>query len=579
MALISNNKNMYTTNIVDTEALKRYQSSVLKVLMNSLISSFGPNGSNTCIFKPDSYNIYTKDGHTILSNIKFSGIIEEATREDIESITRNIVQTVGDGTTSAVILSYYVFKSLNNIIEDTNFEPVNIIKTLNKVVDDICEEIKKTSKPTTLEDIRDIATVSSNNNNEIVTNITEVYKQYGMNVFVDVVPSTTKETIIKEYNGMVLNTGYCDPVFINNNKNQSEIDNANIYFFEDPIDSKEMGILLDSIISNNILDPLNRNKIDEIVPTVIIAQKISRDMSSIMDNLITNMGSLDNSVKVPINIISDIHQVTEMDDICKMCNAKPIHKYIDRENYDNDVKKGLAPTPENVSELMAGKAERVISDSYKTKFVNPVNMLFDEKGNRPKYDNLINFVKTALDIAVNENANTSKIGILRRRYQSLQSNLIELYVGGMTVEEREAKRHLMEDAVKNCRSAAKYGVGFGANMSAFNAIKKLMNENEDDDKHSIYNLILNALYNSYDMLMDCLYGNISSKLTEKALNEGIPIDITTGEISDKIKSSIESDQIILKSVSNIIGIMVTSNQFLTPNPQFNVYNEPIDVFD
>ena len=105
---VSNIKNTYGTNVVDKETLKKYQLSVLEKLREILIQSFGPYGSNTCIKQINALNTYTKDGYTILSNVKFTGIIEEAIRSDIETITKNIVETVGDGTTSATILSYYL---------------------------------------------------------------------------------------------------------------------------------------------------------------------------------------------------------------------------------------------------------------------------------------------------------------------------------------------------------------------------------------------------------------------------------------------------------------------------------------
>ena len=40
-----------------------------------------------------------------------------------------------------------------------------------------------------------------------------------------------------------------------------------------------------------------------------------------------------------------------------------------------------------------------------------------------------------------------------------------------------------------------------------------------------------------------------------------------------VLSSIESDIVILKAISQIIGIMFTTNQFVVPTPAHNIYTE------
>ena len=59
-------------NIIDKETLRNTQLKTLEILKDSLIKSFGPYGSNTIIYEGDNaLPRYTKDGHTILKNIKF----------------------------------------------------------------------------------------------------------------------------------------------------------------------------------------------------------------------------------------------------------------------------------------------------------------------------------------------------------------------------------------------------------------------------------------------------------------------------------------------------------------------------
>ena len=48
--------------------------------------------------------------------------------------------------------------------------------------------------------------------------------------------------------------------------------------------------------------------------------------------------------------------------------------------------------------------------------------------------------------------------------------MIDFLVGGITIADRNNLKASVEDAVLNCRSAAKYGVGYGANFMAYKNI-------------------------------------------------------------------------------------------------------------
>ena len=55
------------------------------------------------------------------------------------------------------------------------------------------------------------------------------------------------------------------------------------------------------------------------------------------------------------------------------------------------------------------------------------------------------------------------------------------------------------------------------------------------------------------------------------LRNEVPVDIMTGELSDKILTSIESEPMILDTISKIITIMFTSNQALLHAPSLTQY--------
>ena len=586
------NKTTIMNNVVPKETLRPIQQNVLNILSDHLKQSFGPMGSNSVIKKENALNVYTKDGHTILKNIYFHGIIEQSIKDDIESITRHIVTTVGDGTTSAVMLSALIFDAINRVTEENNVPPAHVLDMFKKAIDNIVYNIKEDSKECTLDDIYDICMISTNGNEFISETIRDIYKESGMEVFIDVLAAIDENTTVKTYDGMSINTGFADSAFITDaKKNEAVVDNPRIYFFRDPIDTKEMAMLFDAIISKNIMTPYNKMQKgiadDEVIPTVIVAPKLSRDMSYLMNSITEFMGRMPAGQKLPLLVVTDYHQTEEIEDICLLTGGKFIKKYIDPAIMEQDIERGDCPTPDTIQDF-CGYCDTVVSGSFKTSFINPMNMK-DENGEYTNtYTNLLNFLETELARARENGEDAHVVGTMKRRIHALKSNLVELSVGGISASDRDALRDLVEDAVLNCRSAALNGVGYGANFMAYNSSFKgltsvLADAPSDDEtedellEHKIEREIYSLIFGAYGKISMTLYSTCTANIDDadaisaKSLEVGCPYNIRTKEYDGKVKSSIESDIIILETVSKIIGLMATCNQFIVPSPMHNVY--------
>ena len=586
------NKTTIMNNVVPKETLRPIQQNVLNILSNHLKQSFGPMGSNSVIKKENALNVYTKDGHTILKNIYFHGIIEQSIKDDIESITRHIVTTVGDGTTSAVMLSALIFDAINRVTEENDVPPTHVLDMFKKAIDNICSRIRKASKECDLKDIYDICMISTNGNEFISKTIADIYEEAGMEVFIDVLAAIDENTTVKTYDGMSINTGFADSAFITDTKkNEAVVDNPRIYFFRDPIDTKEMAMLFDAIISKNIMTPYNKERAgktdEQIIPTVIVAPKLSRDMSSLMNSITEFMGRMPAGQKLPLLVITDYHQAEEIEDICLLTGGKFIKKYIDPAIMEQDIERGDCPTPDTIQDF-CGYCDQVVSGSFKSSFINPTNMK-DENGEYTyTYTNLLNFLETELSRARENGEDAHVVGTMKRRIHALKSNLVELSVGGISASDRDALRDLVEDAVLNCRSAALNGVGFGANFMAYkascdclaSALSKIASNTETEAElldrkieKEIYSLIFGAYGNISKTLYSTCTGteDEADKIAAESIENGCPYNIRTKKFDSKVKSSIESDIIVLETVSKIIGLMATCNQFIVPSPMHNVY--------
>ena len=595
-------------NIIPRDTLKEVQADVLRDLKDAISNSMGPAGSNTLILRgnndQDLVTEYSKDGNKIIKHIKYQNPIEMSVKSEVENATRHIEKTVGDGTSTVVVMSSYIFDGLLDADKNGKLptNPYEVSRTFDKLVKELSEEIRKSGRECTLDDIYDIAFISTNGNKEIAGNIRSIYEEYGMDVFIDVSATTDGTSNIKAYDGVTLETGYSDPCMINDLERQSArirstADNrVRVYYFQDPLDTNEMDQFFQKIIETNIIGPATKGAMWK--PTVIMVPKIGRDSLSYLRRLTQFMHQYPESAysqKPQILIVTNYFGLPEnyAEHIATLCGASPIRKYIDNAKYESDVKAGLAPTIENIIDF-CGYCGEVEATSGVTKFVNPSkmyetdkdgNILLNEDGNPINssiYNNIITFLEAELKNARNTGANAGAIGSLKRQLNAVKANMVEFFVGGISISDRDAVRDLVEDAVLNCRSAATNGVGYGANILGLISLFDKKDEMPVDSfcpRDSSEDTILDILRGAYFNAVKSLYRTkFDEETAEEIVNDIIkehkkPVDIISGEPSDLILTSIESEPMILNTISKIITIMFTSNQALLQAPSLTQYYE------
>ena len=579
------------SNIISKEVLREVQLETIDIIANTLANSYGPDGSTTQIrmdSEKDSVGRteYTKDGHKILGCIRFNKPIEMSIVDDLQDITRNTVKKVGDGTTSAVILASLIFKGLYECSKENNLSEKELVNTLvNKVVPEVVEQIKESGKTCTLEDIYNIAYTSTDGDAVIAQQIYDIYKEFGMNVYIEVKPSNTDNNMIKSYDGITFDQGYFNSCFINDSKRSvCDIRNPKIYIFEDAIDTPEMMSFFGRIVTDNILNPLNNKNPGGIIPTVIFSTKYGEDVRSSMDKVFASLNSFPPANRPPLLLITNISKLYQLYDLATLCGAKTIKKYIDPEIQNLDIERGLAPTPETVHEF-AGTAEEIIADATSTKVINPALMLSDDGNHSSTYNALVEQLKAELNKYEETKEELTKINLLKRRIRSLECNMVDFYVSGISHTDRNALIDAVEDAVLNCRSAAENGVGNGANFTPLSILDAMVNSNDPvHEELAVKYEVTDILYNAYKKLFLKIYENYfnSNKLfiedidkENKLLTSSFmckkPLNIRTDKFDGKVLTSIKADEVILEAVSKIVGLMFKTNQAMVASPMQNTY--------
>lgn len=585
-------------NIVSGQRLKEVQSAVLNDLKEAIINSMGPAGSNSLILRgssdQDIVAEYSKDGNKIIKSIKYQYPIEMAIKSEIENSTRYIEKTVGDGTSSVVVMSSLIFDALNEAYNNGEFgyDPYDTMRLFKKCVDVISERIRENKRDCTIDDIYNIAYISTNGNKDVASQIQQIYKEYGMSVFIDVSASTNENTYVKTYNGITIEAGYSDPAMINNlERNDCRIRSTetypvHIYQFAEPIDTSEQLALFTQIIETNIIEKRFKYRQPEI-PTVILAPQISRDAHAYMRRVVQMLlqfGEAEYSQKPQLLIVTNYAGLDEnyVDHISNLCGCKPIKKYIDDKIQKADQESGLAPTLKNVCDFY-GTAGEVEADGNITRFIDPAKMYEkDDSGNiilndegypvySKTYNNIVNFLEAQYKSNSEQGGNVGVLGSLKRQLNAVKANMVELFIGGISISDRDSLRDLVEDAVLNTRSAAKNGVGYGANTMGYCITRNMIETNgfKDQETRSMIHIIneaytnmIRALYHTIladDEAIDVVINNIY-------IEGGKPYNMTTKEYDGLVLTSIESEPMILDTISKIITIMYTANQAILQAP-------------
>lgn len=585
--------NVALTNIVKKKALREVQCSTLQTLSDAVSMTAGPCGCNSMILHDvqDSVpNEYTKDGHKTLKNIRLYDPLEESIQREILEATTYLVKTVGDGTTSLVKIISNIFNRLVEYEESNeNVSTFEIVKAFKDTANLIRTRIIENGRELTVDDIYKICMISTDGDELVSANIRDIYEKYGLDVYIHLGISNTTDHILKSYDGLTLERGFTSPSFINNSDGQCVINNPRLYCFEDPIDTPEMISLFTNIVINNIIEPTTKGDIEHIIPTVLMAPNISRDASKFIEEVESFMYRYPVSPdKPPLLVITGLNlDIDFYSDLTSLCGCKTIKKYIDPEVQKKDVEDGLAPTPETVTEWY-GEADQIISDNERTTFINP-KLLFttNEKGEKvysEVYKGTIEFLTSELEYSINNSEDLGVIGNLKRRLNSLKSNYVEYLIGGITVADRDSVKDLAEDAILNCRSAANYGVGYGANFEGFLATSDIYTLIEDSAKYDdnmkyICNIILWAFRDSIYDLYRTVYFNKDEAMTElnKSIDRGEPINLRTKEYNNDVLCSINTDATIIETISKLIMVMFNTNQALLVSPLNNKYIRKEDI--
>lgn len=118
-----------------------------KIISEIVKTTLGPKGMDKILVDSIGDVIVTNDGATILEKMD----VEHPAAKMIVEVAKTQDNTVGDGTTTAVVLAGELLKHAEDLVEQ-KIHPSTVISGYKKALDIALEELKKLGKPVKLED-------------------------------------------------------------------------------------------------------------------------------------------------------------------------------------------------------------------------------------------------------------------------------------------------------------------------------------------------------------------------------------------------------------------------------------------
>lgn len=509
--------------IFNTEAKEKLQKGI-DTLANAVVSTLGPSGRNV-IYK-DEYGTVksTKDGVSVAKMVKnLEDPIEDLGADIIRQTALKTLSIAGDGTTTSTLLAQVLIANGLSSIKNGN-NAVDVKRGMDKALKLVVGELKKLSKQITDDkQIKQVATVSANNDEEVGNLVSEALKKVGRDGLVTVEEGNSYETVLDVVEGIQFNRGFKSPHFVTDTNNMTAVLNdAFILICDKKLQtSKELLPILEYIATQSKSLLIIAEDIDGEALALMIVNKIRGNLKVV-------------AVKAP-DFGERRAQVLE--DIAILTGGQVISS-----------EKGMKLDKFDKNWLGQSRVVTVNKDD---------TTIIDGKGEAAKIKERILSLKEQLD----KSNSDFEIEKLQERLAKLLGGVAVINVGGSNEMEIKEKKDRIDDSLQATKAAIEEGILPGGGVALIHASKVLGNTKklnkdevlgfmivEDALSSPFFKILENAGYTSKDI--SSIYGKIYSK---KDIWKGFNprVDKMVDMFDDGI---LDPTKVIRASIENAIGV-------------------------
>jgi chaperonin GroEL len=188
-----------------------------KILSKAVKSTLGASGQTVLIESQNHLHgkTITKDGITVAKEVHLIDPVENLAVQIIRDASDKTATEAGDGSSTAIVFAEALVVNGLEMIKPEH-DKTEVIRELHKLTDKVLLELKKKSKKLTKGRMKDVATISANNDKFIGGLVANAYSKAGKNALVSIDKSDNSETYIEVTNGIKIKRGFDTMAYINN---------------------------------------------------------------------------------------------------------------------------------------------------------------------------------------------------------------------------------------------------------------------------------------------------------------------------------------------------------------------------
>ena len=385
-------------------------------LSRTVAVTMGPQGKNVILGKFVGAPVLTKDGVSVAREVVLEDPVEDLSCQLIKEAAGRTAAIAGDGTTTATVLADEILKNGCRLLAD-GYSPLYLRRGVELAKEAVFEKLNvMKSEASSFDDLRNIATISANNDSDLGSSIAQAFAEVDMDGTVIAKASPGIGNSVSIVDGIELESGWISPAFALEGATEVTFEGCRILICNEEMSNLNLYLkLLHALSEAN-------------TPVLILAKDVNRE---VLQTLVANnkLGRLKAvAVKIPILGVAQDEWVSALSTLVGTKVA------------------GVDCSVANMEVSDLGFAGRVIVNQYSTRIVEGRK---DEK-------------RVAEKIAIYESDSQKLISDQmlidsKNRISFLKSKAAVISVGYSTELELREKGDRVEDAICATKAAIEEG--------------------------------------------------------------------------------------------------------------------------
>jgi chaperonin GroEL len=533
--------------VFNQDAKTKLLKGVIK-LSDAVTCTLGPNGRNVIIDNAGENPVSTKDGVTVARSIELENPIENIGAQLLKQAAIKTADLAGDGTTTTTLLAATMIADGFNAIK-AGSNAVEVKRGIEQATKEVIAKIKEISKDITSdEQIKQVAVISANGDEEIGALISEAMQAVGVDGVVTVEESRIGETSLEIVEGIQIDKGYKSLYFVTNNDTMTAtLNNPKILLYNGRLTQvKELLPLLNSLSQSN----------DELL---VIAEDIDGEALSTL--LVNKMRGILKAAVVKAPDFGD-RRLHILEDIATVTGGQVIspEKGMKLEKFNSD---------------WLGSARLVTVAKETTTIV-------DGKGNVEEIEQRIDDLKQQIDNAKSMFEREK----LQERLGKLSGGVAVINIGAPTEVEMREKKDRVDDALHATKAALQEGILPGGGVALVHARQVLADKKYDNvDLDLGRDIVYRACTSPFlKILSNAGYENLESfgivnRLSDVTSEHGYNLKTKTinNLINDGIIDPTKVTRLALENAVSVAGTILITESIVYNKPEDKKSDQPIDT--